>query len=327
MSQHLLPHIGIDLGGTKTEVAVLDSRRVFLLRERVPTPQQRYGDIVSVIVELVRLAKQRCHLGAGHPVGIGMPGCMDPVTHRVRGANTQILNGQAFQADLERALHCPVFIENDANCLALSESVDGGASGSQLAFAVILGTGCGAGITLGTTIWKGTNALAGEWGHNPLPWPSAQEMQIPACWCGQRGCIETWLSGPALSNDYARLHRERRSPEDIVQSMRRGEAAAVEVWRRYVDRLARSLAQIINTLDPDVIVLGGGLSQVPSLCADLKVAIASYTFHRPITTPIRAAVHGDSSGVRGAAWLPQMSSSLQALRCGDSTSGQCDLPQ
>jgi fructokinase len=295
--------IGIDLGGTKTEVVVLDVDHRFLLRERLPTPQHGYTDIIDNIADLVGLAKQRCQLPARQPVGIGMPGCIDPATHKVRGANTQALNGQAFQNDLQSALGCPVFIENDANCLAMSEVVDGASSGSRVSFAAILGTGCGAGITLGTNIWTGRNALAGEWGHNPLPWPTSQELETPACWCGQQGCIETWVSGPALAADHLRHTQQAMSPEQIVQSMLQGDTAATHTWQRYVDRLARSLAHIVNTLDPDVIVLGGGMSRIDALYESLATYINAYTFSRPITTPIRAAVHGDSSGVRGAAWL------------------------
>ncbi len=295
--------IGVDLGGTKTEVAVLDVDHRFLLRERLPTPQHGYTDIIATIAELVRLAKQRCQLSTDQAVGIGMPGCIDPATHKVRGANTQVLNGQAFQNDLQSALGCPVLIENDANCLALSEVVDGASSGSRVSFAAILGTGCGAGITLGTNIWTGRNALAGEWGHNPLPWPTPQELESPACWCGQQGCIETWVSGPALAADHLRHTQKEMTPEQIVQSMLKGDTAATHTWQRYVDRLARSLAHIVNTLDPDVIVLGGGMSRIDVLYESLATHINQYTFTRPITTPIRAAVHGDSSGVRGAAWL------------------------
>jgi fructokinase len=300
--------IGVDLGGTKTEVAVLDADHHFLLRERLPTPQHDYADIIANIAELVNFAKQRCHLSADHPVGIGIPGCIDPSTQVVRGANTQVLNGQPFHADLQKALGCEVFIENDANCLALSEVVDGASLGSRVSFAAILGTGCGAGITLGTSIWAGRNALAGEWGHNPLPWPTSQELETPACWCGQQGCIETWVSGPALAADHLRITHQALTPEQIVQSMLQGDTAAIHTWQRYVDRLARSLAHIVNTLDPDVIVLGGGMSRIDALYASLATDINQYTFTRPITTPIRAAVHGDSSGVRGAAWLTRHAS-------------------
>lgn len=319
MTQHLSPSIGVDLGGTKIEVAVLDAERGFLLRERTPTPHHRYEAILATIAESVGMAKQRCRLPAGHPVGIGIPGCIDPLTQRVRGANTQVLNGQRLVHDLAQMLACPVRIENDANCLALSEAVDGAARGSQVAFAVILGTGCGAGITLGTRVWKGRHALAGEWGHNPLPWPTVEEMQIPACWCGQRGCIEGWLSGPGLAADHLRLSGQNRTPEEIVQAMLKGEAVALDVWRRYIDRLARSLAHVVNMLDPDLIVLGGGMSKVTRLYADLDGAIAAYTFHRPITTPIKAAKHGDSSGVRGAAWLSQMTDSLTEVHSAGAT--------
>ncbi len=301
MDKHFF--IGVDLGGTKTEVAVLDADHRFLLRERLPTPQLGYAGIIANIIALVNLAKQHCQLPAHHPVGIGMPGCIDPATQRVRGANTQVLNGQTFQVDLQKALGCPVFIENDANCLALSEVVDGASSGSRMSFAAILGTGCGAGITTGTNIWTGRNALAGEWGHNPLPWPTPQELESPACWCGQQGCIETWVSGPALAADHLRSTQQAMTPEQIVQSMLQGDTAATHTWQRYVGRLARSLAHIVNTLDPDVIVLGGGMSRIDALYENLATHINHYTFTRPITTPIRAAVHGDSSGVRGAAWL------------------------
>ena len=303
MSQHHLPLIGIDLGGTKTEVAVIDAEHRFVLRERLPTPQHSYADIIATIVQLVSLAKQRCHLPDQQPVGVGIPGCIDPDTQVVRGANTQALNGQAFHTDLQKALGCPVMVENDANCLALSEVVDGAAMGSRVAFAAILGTGCGAGITMGNNIWTGRNALAGEWGHNPLPWPTSQELDAPGCWCGQQGCIETWVSGPALAADHQRQTHQALTPEQIVQAMLQGEPLATQTWQRYVDRLARSLAHIVNTLDPDVMVLGGGMSRIDVLYENLAQQINAYTFTRPITTPIRPAVHGDSSGVRGAAWL------------------------
>jgi fructokinase len=303
MTTQLGHYIGLDLGGTKTEVAVLDAQNTFLMRERMPTPRHDYQAIMDTIVGLVGLAKQRFGLGPSHPVGLGIPGCVDPVTHLVRGANTRALNGKPLQHDLAQALNCPVRVENDANCLALSESWDGAAQGTRVAFAAILGTGCGAGITLGTQIWKGRNALAGEWGHNPLPWPTQEERLAPNCWCGLQGCIETWISGTGIAADYARLTHENARAEAIVESMRGGEKAAMDIWRRYVDRLGRSLAQVINLLDPDVIVLGGGMSRIENLYPEVAAAMAPYTFHRPVTTPVRQAVHGDSSGVRGAAWL------------------------
>lgn len=295
--------IGIDLGGTKTEVAVIDAQHRFVLRERVPTPQGSYAEILATVADLAALAKARCHLPALHPVGVGLPGCVDPVTHKVRGANTQVLNGQTFQTDLQHKLGCRVFVENDANCLALSEVVDGAATGSRVAFAAILGTGCGAGITWGDRIWTGRNALAGEWGHNPLPWPTAHELAAPACWCGQQGCIETWVSGPAMAADHGRHTAQTLTPEQIVAAMLQGEPAATQTWQRYLNRLARSLAHIVNTLDPDVMVLGGGMSRIGALYDGLIDQIHRYTFTRPVTTPVLAAVHGDSSGVRGAAWL------------------------
>ena len=295
--------IGIDLGGTKTEVAVLDADHRFVMRERLPTPQHAYADILATVVALVKRAKQGCQLSDDHPVGIGMPGCIDPASQKVRGANTQVLNGQAFHTDVQNALGCAVRVENDANCLAVSEAVDGASAGTQVAFAAILGTGCGAGITLGTQSWTGRNALAGEWGHNPLPWPTHEELKAPACWCSQQGCIETWVSGPALAADHQRHTQQVLTPQVIVAHMLQGEPEAARTWQRYVDRLARSLAHIVNTLDPEVIVLGGGMSRIEALYPDLAAHIARYSFTRPISTPIRAAVHGDSSGVRGAAWL------------------------
>ena len=308
------PLIGIDLGGTKTEIAVLDRQHGFLLRERVPTPQHDYASVVANLVELVAMAKRRCDIPPSAAVGIGIPGCVDAQTARVRGANTQVLNGQALPADLAQALGCRVCVDNDANCLALSEAVDGAAADTQVSFSVILGTGCGAGIALGKTLWRGRHALAGEWGHNPLPWPSESETQVPACWCGQRGCIETWLSGPGLAADALRHTQQHRTPEHIVQAMIQGEAWATQTWQRYRDRLARALAQVINLLDPDVIVLGGGMSQVAQVYPGLQALIGTYTFHQPITTPIVPARHGDSSGVRGAAWLPTL---IDPLRSSD----------
>jgi len=303
MSQPGAHYLGVDLGGTKTEVAVLDGSHRFLLRERLPTPKHSYTDILATIAHLVSLARQRCQLAADHPVGIGIPGCVDPASQQVRGANTNALNGQTLLMDLQATLACPVFVENDANCLALSEAVDGASRGSRLAFAAILGTGCGAGITLGTHIWTGRNALAGEWGHNPLPWPTALELEAPACWCGQRGCIETWVSGPGLAADHLRQTHQSMTPEQIVQAMMQGDRHASQTWQRYVGRLARSLAHIVNTLDPDVIVLGGGMSTIEPLYTDLVSRMEEHTFTRPIATPVHPAMHGDSSGVRGAAWL------------------------
>ena len=295
--------IGIDLGGTKTEVAVLGPDHGFVFRHRVPTPSQSYADILRCIADLVAWARAHGDLAPEVPVGVGIPGCIDPSTQRVRGANTQVLNGQRFQHDLAAQLQCEVQVENDANCLALSEAVDGAGTHAQVVFAVILGTGCGGGLALNQQVWRGKNALAGEWGHNPLPWPRAAELSVPPCWCGQVGCIETWISGPGFARDHAREAGQLVQPEALVASMRAGDPAATASFLRYTDRLARALAQVVNLLDPDVIVLGGGMSQVTEIYRALPSLISRHTFTRPISTPVLQAVHGDSSGVRGAAWL------------------------
>lgn len=297
------PCIGVDLGGTKTEVAVLAADSTVLFRHRVPTPSHDYRRITAQIADLVTLARQRCDVPAHQGVGVAIPGCIDAVTQQVRGANTQVLNGQALQRDLEQTLACPVFVENDANCLALSESVDGAAAKAHVVFAVILGTGCGGGLALGQKVWRGRHALAGEWGHNPLPWPDAEELRIDPCWCGQTGCIERWLSGPGFAQDHARVWGESRTPEALMAAMRQGDAHAEQSFSRYVDRLARALAQVVNFLDPDVIVLGGGMSQVPEIYSAVPALLNRHTFTRPVHTPVLPAMHGDSSGVRGAAWL------------------------
>ena len=295
--------IGIDLGGTKTEVAVLAADNRFLFRHRLPTPRNSYAAILSRISELVRLARQSAQVPADAPVGVGIPGCIDPPTQRVRGANTQVLNGERLLVDLTQQLQCPVFVENDANCLALSESIDGAAAKAQVVFAVILGTGCGGGIALSQRVWAGKNALAGEWGHNPLPWPSPDELEVGPCWCKQTGCIESWLSGPGFAQDHARTTGESATPETIIQAMRDGNTQAQQSFARYVDRLARALAQVTNLLDPDVIVLGGGMSQVREIYDCVPDLMQRHTFTRPVTTPLVQAMYGDSSGVRGAAWL------------------------
>jgi fructokinase len=208
-----------------------------------------------------------------------------------------------MQADLERLLGYRVLMENDANCLAVSEAVDGAAAGLGLVFGVILGTGCGGGWAIHGQAWRGPHALAGEWGHTPLPWLGAAELPSRDCWCGQHACLETWLSGPGLAADHAARTGQLCQPPEIVAAMRRGEPQALASWGRYVDRLARALAQIINTMDPDAIVLGGGLSQIDELYAAVPPLLTRHTFTQPIHTPIRAALHGDASGVRGAAWL------------------------
>ena len=299
------PRIGVDLGGTKTEIVVLDAQHHALWRQRVATPSHSYDEMLITIARLVAQARQQGDLAAQVPVGIGIPGCVDARTQRVRGANTQALNGQALQQDLRRLLGCQVEVDNDANCLAVSEAVDGAAAGAALTFAAILGTGCGAGLAWGTRAWRGRHALAGEWGHNPLPWPSVQELDIEPCWCGQTGCLEGWLSGPGFAADHARITGQHLDAPAIVAAMRAGDASAQASFERYTSRLARGLAHIINVLDPDVIVLGGGMSRIDETYTQVPTLLARHTFTRPIDTPLRPALHGDASGVRGAAWLCQ----------------------
>jgi fructokinase len=295
--------IGIDLGGTKTEVAVLDDEGHICWRHREPTPSSDYREMLSLIDRLVRQAVKHVDLPWPPRIGCGIPGCEDPQTRRVRGANTQVLNGQTLTEDLSSLLGLHVCVENDANCLALSESVDGAGAGQDLVFAVIVGTGCGGGLAFKGHVRTGRHALAGEWGHNPLPWPSAAELLAPPCWCGLPGCLETWVSGPGWSREHQRQTGQWLTPPEIVSAMQAGDVAAKQSVDAWVDRLGRGLSQVVNLIDPDVVVLGGGLSLIPELTQRLELAIPQRTFYRGVTTPVRLAEHGDSSGVRGAAWL------------------------
>ena len=295
--------IGIDLGGTKIEVAVLDDQGQFMFRHRQASPSHSYPAILNTIAELVTLARQTLALPAPTVVGIGMPGCLDAQTQRVRGSNTQAMNHQPLKADLQHVLGCEVRLENDANCLALSEAFDGAGARAQVVFAAILGTGCGGGVVVNRQLLRGRHAIAGEWGHNPLPWPSAEELNIAPCWCGQTGCIETWLSGTGFALDHARVTGAERSAVEIIQAMRQGDSSATASFERYVNRLGRALAQVVNLLDPDCIVLGGGMSNVQEIYPKIQAAMQPYVFGIQVNTPVLAAQHGDSSGVRGAAWL------------------------
>jgi len=295
--------IGIDLGGTKIEVAVLDGQGQFMFRHRQASPSHSYPAMLNTIAELVTLARQTLALPAPTVVGIGMPGCLDAQTQRVRGSNTQAMNHQPLKADLQHVLGCEVRLENDANCLALSEAMDGAGARAQVVFAAILGTGCGGGVVVNRQLLSGRHAIAGEWGHNPLPWASAEELNIAPCWCGQTGCIETWLSGTGFALDHARVNGEERSAVEIIQAMRKGDSSATATFERYVNRLGRALAQVVNLLDPDCIVLGGGMSNVQEIYPKIQAAMQPYVFGIQVNTPVLAAQHGDSSGVRGAAWL------------------------
>lgn len=295
--------MGIDLGGTKIEIALVDAIQGVIYKDRVPTPQHAYNAILDAICALVDKTMGQQKIPLPQAIGIGIPGCLDPSTNMIRGSNTVVMNGKPLQQDLQHRLGCKVHLQNDANCLAVSEAVDGAAKGCPVVFAVIIGTGCGAGIAIDGKAWTGNNAIAGEWGHNPLPWPSAEEIQIAPCWCGQVGCQETWISGTAFAHDHARHTGERINGEQIIAKMRAGDLSAQESFARYVNRLARALASVMNVLDPDAIVLGGGMSNVDEIYQALPSEIIRYTFTKPIATPVLKAMHGDSSGVRGAAWL------------------------
>jgi len=297
--------IGVDLGGTKIEAVVLDPDGRTLWRERVATPAGDYDATLASVASLV--ANAEASVGSGpRPVGVGTPGSQT-ADGSIKNANSTCLNGRPLAADLARLLDRPVRIANDANCLALSEAADGAGAGHPVVFAAILGTGVGAGIVVDGRALTGPNGLAGEWGHNPLPWADADDGPAPACYCGRRGCIETWLSGPGLAHDHTRCTGVVLSAREIGERAQDGDPACERTLQRYESRLARSLAQVINLLDPDVIVLGGGLSllsrlydKVPRLWGQHVFSAGSAT---PPRTALRASVHGDSSGVRGAAWL------------------------
>ena len=295
--------MGIDLGGTKIEIALVDAMHGVVYKDRVPTPQHSYNAILDAISALVDKTVSQQKIERPSSIGIGIPGCLDPATQLVRGSNTVVMNGKPLQVDLQQRLGLQIHLQNDANCLAVSEAVDGAAKGCSVVFAVIIGTGCGGGIAIDGKAWTGKNAIAGEWGHNPLPWPSADEIQVAPCWCGQVGCQETWISGTAFALDHARHTGERIKAEQIIAKMRAGNLAAQESFGRYVNRLARALASVMNVLDPDAIVLGGGMSNIDEIYQALPSEIIRYTFTKPIATPVLKAMHGDSSGVRGAAWL------------------------
>jgi fructokinase len=296
-----LIRIGIDLGGTKTEIIALDERRAELLRRREPTPAGDYDATLALIVRLVR--ETEADVGKRGSIGIGTPGALSPATRRLRNSNSACLNGRPLKEDLERALGREIRIANDANCFALSEAVDGAARNARVAFGVILGTGVGGGIIIHGRVLGGANAIAGEWGHNALPWPEADELPGPACYCGKSGCIETFLSGGGLSNDHASATGEKLAPAQIVERAGAGDGAAAATLARHEGRLARSLASVVNVLDPDVIVLGGGVSNIERLYSNVPRLWTSWIFSDVVRTRLLPNYHGDSSGVRGAALL------------------------
>lgn len=293
--------IGIDLGGTKTELIALDESGNELHRERVPTPSQSYDEIVRTLAGLVERAESK--LRQKGTVGIGVPGAISPATGLIKNANTVCLIGQPLDRDLEKILLRPVRIANDANCFTLSEATDGAAAGAAVVFGVIIGTGTGGGIVVHGHLLTGPNSIAGEWGHNPLPWPDAQEWPGPLCYCGKRGCIETFLSGPGLRRDHFEVTGEDLPAQEIVSLAEEENAAAEASLRRYENRMARGLASVINVLDPDVIVLGGGVSNVQRLYENVPRLWQEFAFSDRVDTRLVQAKFGDSSGVRGAAWL------------------------
>ncbi|MDT2035414.1 fructokinase [Providencia rettgeri] len=296
--------IGIDLGGTKIEVIALDDSGNTLFRKRIPTPRGDYDATLKAIASLV--ADAETATGLSGSVGVGIPGTLSPVTGKVKNANSTWLNGKPFDADLSHLLNREVKMANDANCLAVSESVDGAGAGEKVVFAVIIGTGCGAGIAINGQVHSGGNGVAGEWGHNPLPWQDEQDRQFlvsESCYCGLTGCTELFVSGTGFMADYTKLSGCKKTGMKIVELAQIGDEHAVIALENYLNRLAKALGQAINMLDPDVIVLGGGMSNVDYLYEALPERIRQWVFGGECDTPIRKAVHGDSSGVRGAAWL------------------------
>jgi fructokinase len=293
--------IGVDLGGTKIEAVALDDQSRVLARRRVATPRGDYDATLSAIVALVRGVEHDA--GTTGTVGVGIPGTISPATGLVKNANSTWMNGRALAEELPKLLGRPVRFANDANCLALSEATDGAAAGAHIVFAAILGTGTGGGVVVNGQVLVGCNAIAGEWGHNPLPAPRDDELPGPACYCGRRGCIETFLSGPGFARDYEAAGGNAIEATDIARLADRGDRRALDCLTRYEDRLARALGTIINVVDPDAIVLGGGLSNIDRLYASVPKLWGPYIFSDAVRTRLVRAAHGDSSGVRGAAWL------------------------
>jgi len=298
--------IGVDLGGTKVEAIAIAPDGRELARLRLPAARDDYPATIALVRDLVGKIEKRVNLPPGAAlVGIGMPGSEIQGTGLIQNANSTWLIGKPLRHDLQAALGQVVRLQNDANCLAVSEAADGAGTGATLLFAVILGTGVGAGIAIGGRPWAGPHGIAGEWGHNPLPWADhgQGEWPGPACYCGRHGCLETWLSGPGLAADHRRATGISLRGEEIVTAAQAGDGDARATLAHHRGRLARGLAHVVNILDPDAIVLGGGVSRIPGLMDGLGRAMAPYVFSRSFDTPIRLSAHGDSSGVRGAAWL------------------------
>lgn len=295
--------IGIDLGGTKIEAVALSDEpgNPILERKRISTPRGDYRATIDAIVALVADVEQAT--GQRGSVGLGMPGVVSPHSGKVKNANSTWLNGQRFDTDLCEAMGRPVRCANDANCLAISEAIDGAAAGHSIVFGVIIGTGCGGGLAIDGKVHTGLNATAVEWGHIPLPWASGDELPGPDCYCGKKGCMETFIAGPSLERDYESKAGHHLSGSAISKKAAEGDAAAIEALVTYADRMARGLAVIITLIDPDTIVLGGGVSNIPQIYDMVPPLLPAYVFGGEAHTPIVQAKHGDSSGVRGAAWL------------------------
>ncbi len=293
--------LGIDLGGTKIEIIALDARGNECLRRRVPTPQGNYHETLQAIAGLVVQAE--ASLGQAGSIGIGTPGALSKVTGKLKNSNSVALNGQSVVQDLEALLQRKIRISNDANCFALSEAIDGAAAGAEVVFGVILGTGVGGGIVVHGKALNGPNSIAGEWGHNPLPWPRPDELPGPACYCGKQGCIETFLSGPGLVKLHHQATGSALASAEIVSHAEQGDTACEHSMSLYENRLARALAHVINILDPDVIVLGGGMSNIDRLYENVPRLWGQWVFSDRVDTRLVQNRYGDSSGVRGAAWL------------------------
>jgi fructokinase len=293
--------IGIDLGGTKIELIALDDGGAERLRHRQPTPHNDYRAMLEAVGLMVRQTEQELETTCS--VGIGTPGAISPASGLLRNSNSVCLNGRPFKQDIEALLGREIRMANDANCFALSEALDGAGAGTKVVFGVIIGTGCGAGVVVDGKVLTGPNAIAGEWGHNALPWPQPKELPGPPCYCGKHGCIETWVSGPGMSRDHRLSGGKSLNADEIVACALGGDALCQATLDRYEARLARGLAQVINILDPDVIVLGGGLSNIGRLYEDIPRLWQAYLFSEVANNRLLPPKHGDSSGVRGAAWL------------------------
>jgi fructokinase len=293
--------IGVDWGGTKIEGIAMSAAGGELARVREPTPRHDYPACIATIRDIV--ARLEAKTGGRGRIGIGIPGSLEPETRLGKGASSTWLLGRPVERDLREGLGRDIRVENDADCFAASEAADGAGAGKNVVFAVILGSGTGAGIAVGGRAHHGPNNSGGEWGHNPLPYPAVSELPGEPCYCGKRGCLETWVSGRAFEADYARHTGKELEAPDIMALVRGGDRLATLLWRRYVDRVARGLSVVVNTLDPDVLVMGGGMSNVSELYDELPPLIARYAFSTVFATPVVRSVHGDSSGVRGAAWL------------------------